>query len=220
MRTVKLLTFILLSPLTVLAATLNVSLNTSAVAGSNVKVVFDITANTLNLNTLDILNFSAPGSTMGLPETSGGLVDGDLILIHNPAPFTFIQTGSFFNELIVNLGPIGNSVTFNLSYTTSSPAPGTPPDEIAFFLLDSTFQPLFPTADPLGTDALFVVDLNGPSTSPAIYSPATESSPGNIQITIPGQTTTVPEPSTFSIAIIAVAALGLKARSLRRRAQR
>src|SRR5579864_2592275 len=111
------------------ANTLNVVINTSSIASSNVKVVFDVTANTLNLNTL---NFSAPGSTTGLPETTGGLVDGDLILLHNPAAFTFIDTGSFFNELIVNLAPVSNSVLFTLSYTTNAPVMGTAPDEIAF----------------------------------------------------------------------------------------
>jgi len=199
----------------VLADTLNVSIDTSAVAGSPLKAVFDVTANTPFLNEVDILNFSAPGSTMGLTETTGGLVDGDLILLSNPAPFTFIDTGAFFNELIVNLTPVSNTVTFGLSYTTNAPVPGTPPDQIAFFLLDSSYLPLFPTSDPLGADALFSIDLNGTSSSPNIYSPAIQSSPGNVQITVPG-TTPVPEPTTLLLTLSGVAIIAFKIYPTRR----
>jgi hypothetical protein len=197
--------------LTVLSAvggTLNVSINTSAVAGTPLKVVFDLTANTLNLNELDILNFSAPASTLGSPETTGGLVAGDIILGLNPAPFTSIQTGAFFNELIVNLTPVRNSVTFGLSYSQNAPAGGTLPDEIAFFLLNSSYNPLFPTSDPFGTDSLFVIDLKGNSTSPNIYSPAAQTTSGNVQITVPGPQGAIPEPSTLVIVGFALAGIG------------
>lgn len=198
---------------------LNVSINTSGLAGTDLKVVFDVTANTLNLNTLDINNFSAPGSTLGHPETTGGLVDGDIILGLNPAPFTYIQTGSFFNELIVNLQPVASSVTFSLSYTENAPGPGTAPDEISFFLLNSSYQPLFSTDDPFGADSLFDIDLNGANTSTDVYSPAVQTSPGNVQITVPGSTT-VPEPSIpvlLLIGLLPIIALKIQcSRRLRR----
>jgi hypothetical protein len=189
----------------------NVSIDTSAVAGADLKVVFDVTANTPFLNTLNINNFSAPGSTMGLPETTGGLIDGDLILGLNPAPFTFIQTATFFNELIVNLAPVSNQVTFTLDSTTNAPASGVFSDEVAFYLLDSSYNALFPTTDPLGANALFTIDLAGASTSPAVYSPATQTSPSGIQITVPGSTpATVPEPSAILLTVTILGFIALK----------
>jgi hypothetical protein len=197
--------------------TIAVSMNTSAVAGSNIKVVFDITANTLNLNQLDIENFAAPGSTYGLPETTGGLVDGDLILLNNPAAFTSIQTGSFFNELIVNLAPVGKSVSFTLSYTGNAPSGGALPDEVAFYLLDSSYNALFPTADPLGTDTLITVDLTGASPTPNVYAPASQTSPGHVQITIPGGATSTPEAGSFQLVMMAGVLAGAFKLFVRRR---
>jgi hypothetical protein len=190
-------------PLPAFSDSVNVSINTSAVAGTDLKAVFDVTANTPHLNQLNINNFSAPQSTLGQPETTGGLVDGDIILGLNPAPFTYIDTGSFFNELIVNLTPVANSITFNLSYSENAPSSGTAPDEISFFLFNSSYQPLFSTSDPLGTDSLFAIDLNGAATSTDIYSPAAQTSPGNIQITVPGSVATTPEPTTLLMMVTA-----------------
>ena len=211
---------IVLTALSGLAGTLNFSINTSAVAGSALKVVFDVTANTLLLNEVDIDNFSAPGSTMGLPETTGGLIDGDLILGLNPAPFTSIQTKVFFNELIVNLAPVAKSVAFSLFYTENAPSGSILPDDVALFLLDSSYTPLFPTSDPLGTDALASIDLTGPNPKPNVYSPAIQTSPGNVSITIPGQGTATPEPGTLFFTLTAAAAVAFKTKVPMRRAHR
>jgi len=183
--------------LPVSAGTINLSINTAAVSGQNITVAFDIIANTQNLNFLDILNFSAPGATMGVPQTSGGLVTGDLILRLNPAPFTQIATGSFFNELLVNLTPVGNLITFQLSFTENGPSNSALPDNIALFLLNEAGLPLFPTSDPTGADSLLSVDLTGdPGGVLNVYSPATQTSPGNVQVTVPAQAG-VPEPASF-----------------------
>jgi hypothetical protein len=214
--TVLLLAF---TTLPAFADVLNVSVDTSSVAGTDVKFVFDMTSSTPFLNTLYIENFSAPGSVLGLPETTGGLIDGDLILGLNPAPFTFIETATFFNELIVNLAPVSDSVTFSLDYTTNSPSGGVLPDEIDFSLLDGSYNPLFPTSDPLGTDTSFAIDLTGPSPSPNVFSPAVETSPGNILITVPGPTTTVPEPSAVFLPLTILAIIALKIHPSRRSQQ-
>lgn len=190
------------------AGLIKVSIDTSAIAGSALKVVFDVAANTPGLNRVDILNFSAPGSTMGLPETTGGLVTGDLILGVNPAPFTNMETSAFFNEVIVNLTPVSKNITFTLSYTENVPAPDTLPDEIVFSLLDTSYQPLFATSDPLGTNSLFVVDLSGTSTTPVAFNPAVRLSSGDIQIKVPGgppPPPPIPEPNSLSLAILALA---------------
>lgn len=183
-----------------IAATTNITINTAAVKGRAVKVVIDVTANTTNLNNLTITNFAATGSTMGIPEIQGGLVTGDLILVNNPASFTSVETSYFFNEVIVNLNPVGNSVNFTLTYTQSAPSAGVLPDQISVSLLDSSYKPLFTTSDPLGTNALVAIDLIGTSTAPSIYSPAVQTTPGNISIVVPGSNS---PPSVVSLSPVA-----------------
>src|SRR6266446_7998617 len=82
------------------ATTYQVTMDTSAIKGTNGQLAFDFTKNGPLFNTVDILNFSTD-STLGVPITEGGIVEGDLILRINPAPFTRINGGSFFNKLIV-----------------------------------------------------------------------------------------------------------------------
>jgi hypothetical protein len=158
---------------------------------------------------------------MDLPSSTGGLVQGDLILLDNPAAYTEIEKGSAFNEVIVNLNPVGNLITFTLEYSDAGPLGGFPPDQVSLFLLDSNFQPLFPTDDPLGADALFAIDLTGaPGGVLSLYKPATLQSAGNIAVTIPGPVNPIPEPSTQSMLISAAAFLGLRILWPRLRARR
>ena len=167
------------------AGTATVTINTAALAGAKIKTAFDFTANTLNRNSATISNYSAPGSTMGLPETLGGLISGDLILQNNPASSTSIEFGSFFNSLAVVLNTTGNQITFSISYSELGPLGGAPPDAIAFYILDAAGQPLFATSDPLGTNALFTIELTGAVGGVVTaYTPAVKTGT-SIQITIP-----------------------------------
>jgi hypothetical protein len=202
----------------------NVSIDSSNVAGSSLGVAIDFTtAETGPFNAcfptcVKIHNFSAPGSTMGLPLTTNGFTQGDLILINNPANFTELEKGSPFNEVIVVLSPVGSLITFRLEFTDSAPSnPANPPDQISVFLLDTTnFLPIFPTSDPLGTDALFVVDLDGTAGGNiSAFSPTVLGTNGLLSVVIPSQGPgVIPEPSGL---LLVGAGIGLMGTRLRRR---
>ncbi len=70
-----------------LATQYSVDIDTSAVQGTAGALVFDVASNALVSNTVSILNFTHDGTT-DLPETQGGLVEGDIIRLQNPAPVT------------------------------------------------------------------------------------------------------------------------------------
>jgi hypothetical protein len=135
---------------------------------------------------------------MDFPFTTGGIIQGDLILIKNPATYTEIEKGSAFNELVVNLSPVGNLITFALAYNDDGPPPGFPPDEISLFLLGTSSLPLVPTSDPTGANALFAIDLTGiPGGDISIFAPTIQNQ-NNLSIIIPGQNgPEVPEPAAF-----------------------
>src|SRR6266446_3493857 len=177
---------------TAYATTISVTINTTAVAGSSSKLVFDFVTNAPERGEhLELLNFSAPGAVIGLPETLGGLVSGDLILLRNPAPFTVVDADFFFNEIAVNIQRFTEAITVTLQIPDLAPVPGVPPDEFALFLLDSAGRPL-PTSDPLGANALFVIDITGSAGGVSgAFVPAVFTSPNNVQITIPSPSITV-----------------------------
>jgi hypothetical protein len=117
---------------------------------------------------VSIVDFTHDGA-VGLPETQGGLVSGDIPLGLNPAPHTTIQDDFFFNELLLPFTSFGTSITFAIQIIGSAPGVGTVPDEFAFFILGATRQPLFASFDPLGADAFFAIDVDG--TSSGVLSP-------------------------------------------------
>src|SRR5262249_18271132 len=92
----------------------NVNINTAGVVGLPGSLVFDLTIEAPpSPNHAEIVSFTAPGSTAGLPTTQGGLVEGDLVLPpFNTGAFTEIEGGSFFNELSVNFTSFGPSISF------------------------------------------------------------------------------------------------------------
>jgi hypothetical protein len=188
-----------------------VTIDTSAIAGQSGQLTFDFTNNNPgDGNHVSILNFSAPGATLGLPTTQGGLVSGDLILGLNPAPFTQIDGDFFFNELNVTFTSFANLVTFTVGVSSIPPPSGVPPAEFAFFMLDASGSPLFPTADPSGADALFTIDVTGaPGGVRNIYSPAMLTSANNIDIVVPGGVASVPEPSSRSLLVLVLAIVAI-----------
>lgn len=204
-----------LAPLTVLliafcvahsalaVTTYDVTIDTSAVSGKNGQLAFDFTKSDPAFNAVDILNFSTDG-TLGLPETQGGLVEGDLILGSNPAPHTRINGGFFFNELVLNLKPFGTSITFTLQLTENH-TPGQIPDQFALFLLDESGLPLFSTSDPLGADALFAVDITGVAGGDlSVFSPTVFTPPTTLKIIVPAKLIQVPidiKPGSFPNSI-------------------
>ena len=65
------------------------------------------------------------------------------------------------HQLSVPFVALGSSVIFSVQLP--EPTPSGVPDEMAFFYLADSVTAAFPTADPLGTSALFAIDVTGQS---------------------------------------------------------
>jgi hypothetical protein len=192
---------------------LDVTINTGTVSGGSGSLVFDFVTNNPggNFNTVKILTFATNG-TLGLPQTQGGLVSGDLILGANPAAFTTIESSFAFNELLLPYSQFGTSTTFSLDISGFAPNLGIP-DEFSLFLLDTKGNPLFPTSDPLGADSLLTVDVTGAAGGAVnVFSPASLSGQ-NVQINVPGPST-VPEPSSLLLIASALFLMVAHARKI------
>ena len=192
----------------------NVNIDTTSLAGTNGKLAVDyIVNNPPSGHHVEILDFLTNSFTAGLPESAGGLVEGNVFL----PPFTTVGAaltgvvgnshiggGFFFNELILNL-KFGTSISFDLHVPEY--AVGAVPDQVALFLLDSAYLPLFPTTDPTGANALFVVDITGASTVAATaFAPATLNG-SNLNIVTPGGPVQVPDQGSVSLLAIALSGL-------------
>jgi hypothetical protein len=197
----------------------NVTINGAAASGQTVGLAFDFFAPSApSANQVFILNFATNG-TMGLLQSEGGLVEGDLVLGLNPSPFTRIEGDFFFNEALVTLQPFGTQTSFTLSFTENAPAPGAIVDSFAFYILDDSGLPLFPTTDPLGTDALFAFDFTGPGGALSVFGPTTVNG-GNISIVVPGAPEPpIPEPSIVALLGLSAAAGAMRWRRRRHRAR-
>lgn len=166
-------------------ATYTITIDTSAVTGSVGAIALDFTSNTPNDNSVSILSFSHDGTT-GLPETQGGLISGDIILLLNPAPFTQIADGSFFNSLVVPFDSFGSQIIFSLQITENAALPSEIPDQFSFYVLGPDRLPPFGTLDPLGTDALFTISVDGsPQGLLGVFDPTMSVDGDQLGITVP-----------------------------------
>lgn len=131
-----------------------VSIDTRHFMGTNAYLAFDLIDNDPATNSVSILDFKQDGQLSTPVITSGGPVTGSL-----PGPTTLEDTDNY-NEILQPI-TLGTSISFTLAlteYRTGSMFP----DQFSFFILDSSYMPLFPTSDPApGANALFVIDING-----------------------------------------------------------
>lgn len=171
------------------ASSYTVTIDTSLVQGKAGAVSFDFTSNGpddfVDSNLVFIFDFTHDGVT-GLPETRGGLVQGDIILLANPAAFTSIEDDFFFNQLSVPFTSFGTSITFNVQTTEVAPTVADLPDELSLFILGTDGRTMFNTTDPLGADAIFSLCIDGTPTGLFnVFAPADENPTGFINLQIP-----------------------------------
>jgi hypothetical protein len=170
---------------TVNAAQYTVRINTTRVAGTPGALAIDFLADTATFHEVTIRDFSTDGTT-GLPETEGGLVTGDLIELENPADFTEIDNGFFFNQVIIPFTRFGKEIVFTLQTQDGPVSDGGLPSEVSVFLLDEDRNALFPTGDPLGADALLALCITGdPDGDLQVFSPASLKPGAVVEATVP-----------------------------------
>jgi hypothetical protein len=183
------------SPVPVNATLLNVSVDTSAIAGQSAFLAFDFidgdaAGGGLSNNTATISGFSLSGGALqGDGERLGG-VSGTLI----PGPLTLMDSYSFlgdtysFNEFLQPV-VLGDIFRFTIEVTENFVDKDyTIPDLFSLWLLDENFVP-FPTDDPTGANLLAVAGADRTATLYRL------------------QVQAIPEPSTLTL--LAVGALGL-----------
>ena len=136
------------------AATIQVTVDTSALSGTSASLSWDLTDGDPGASTTAIISgFSTNGGSFDASQaTSTGGVSGSL-----PGPVTITDT-DFFNSLLQPL-TLGTSLSFTLDMTTAASGQGVP-DALAFFLLTADGLASLVATDLLG-DALVTLDANG-----------------------------------------------------------
>jgi len=142
---------ILMLPLTAKASVYNIAVDTTPLRGTVGALAMDfLDGDGLVNNTITLSHFVADATL------AAGTPTGDISGTLSPGPVVLGDTG-FFNEWLQPV-TFGSFLTFQLENAAGGPF--TPmPDSFSFFLLDSTLLP-YPSDDPLGTDALLVLDID------------------------------------------------------------
>ena len=174
----------------------NVSVTTTPIQGMSGFVVFDFIGGSPVFNNNATISGFTSDATLGSATTSGA-VSGTL----TPGPLVLSDT-AFLSEWNQS-ATFGTAMSFQLRLDTNFVSGGIP-DEFSFFLEDSTGTP-FPTSDPTGANALFVVDITGSPLSPEVFT----SSSASASVT---SVSTVPEPSALCLMLYAIGFAGTLAR--------
>ena len=136
-----------------------VRLNTSEFAGQAKALAFDYISGDTIPNTANILKFAHDGQ-LGRVLWNDGPVSGGLAFGRQPADAS-IQNRGFENRLLVPFDAIGTHADYTLSLSENAGLGTLVHDEFAFYFLNGDGSIAFATTDPLGTAALFSVDVTG-----------------------------------------------------------
>jgi len=155
-------------------------MNPQQVSGLMTTLAFEFTSSDTNTNTAMILNFVHDGKAQ--PAThEGGPIFGKLLDGANPADTTTMEDFGFYAEVGVPFDSLGSQIRFSVDLTEGDPAQQGLPDELSLFLLRQHDLIPYPTADDLGADALFAIDVTGqPGGDLSVFSPLTFVAPDSL----------------------------------------
>lgn len=181
----------LLSTSSLAATTYQVRLNTTPWTGLRARLAFDFTSSNAFTNTVNLYDFEHDGR-IGMIETQGGLVSGDLLLDMNPAFFTQMQDEfvtsepAFYTQLVLPFDSLGTSISFIVDLTEFSIGETQLFDEFAFYVVGIGDMHPFTTADPRGANALFSISINGVSGGDlGVFSPMQFVPPDTLKLSLP-----------------------------------
>lgn len=136
------------------AASYDVKIETSDIAGTDVSIAFDLLAGGASSSSISIVDFATDGTLSLNPTILGGVVGalpGEIAL----------STVDLFNEYLETI-KLGTSISFTFNISGTPPASGATPDGFSFFLLNPIDGlPIFSTSDVTGSDALFLIAIDG-----------------------------------------------------------
>jgi hypothetical protein len=171
----------------------DVDLDTTAVMGQPGAVEFVVTSPRGMVTYGSIHSFRHDGIAFDDVETAGhvegGIVNGDHLSGTQIAATTYLSLDEdrFLIRLYIPFTSYGTFIRFSVELTPRYiPPDGSLPDELAFYLFDSTGEPLFSTADQLGSDAVFGISANGTSPGyPEVFEPAFLENQSQINLGVP-----------------------------------
>lgn len=170
-----------------------VTVDTSALAGTDADIAFDLIDGGPPANTITLSSFATDGMVGG--SSSTGDVSGAF-----PGIVTIGDT-TFFNEYLQNV-ILGTTFSFVLESTNLPEDVGSIPDGFSLLVLDhATGLSLVPTSDPTGADTLFLWSLG--AAAPEIYT----SDLASVSIGPVPPVNGVPEPSTLLLATLGLLVL-------------
>ncbi|MEW6168235.1 MAG: PKD domain-containing protein, partial [Pseudomonadota bacterium] len=141
-----------------------VTVTTSPIRAGGGKLVASVVdGDGANNNYFNILEFTSDGDVILNPALTG---DASGSFLPGPA---YIGDAAFAN-LISQAVIFGNELRFLLRVSRNGLFEPFP-DSFALYLLDSADQP-YPTTDPLGTDALFAIEIDRPQPFPLVFESA------------------------------------------------
>src|SRR5262245_54496711 len=168
----------------------HVRMTPQEVSGLMTTLTFEFTSSDTNTNTARILDFVHDGKAQPAAH-DGGPIYGKLLDGANPADTTTIEDFGFYAEVGVPFDSLGSQIRFSVDLTETGPAASGLPDELSLFLLRQFDLTPFPTADDLGADALFAIDVTGQSGGDlSVFSPMAFVAPDSL--VLGGHITSVP----------------------------
>ncbi len=185
------------------AGIIDIFVDTTPIQGTTGSLAFDfIDGDGLVNNTITVSDFTSDAIL------STGAASGDATGTLSPGPLVLGDT-DFFNGWLQDL-TFGAFINFQLESTGNGSSSS--PDSFSFSLLDSSLLP-YATDDPLGTDALLILDIS--NANPVAQSFASASATVTVsEVPIP-----VPTPGTLLLFIIGgtgMLGIGLRKRAVYR----
>jgi len=175
----------------------NVTVNTSALSGTQT-IVFGITdGDGVADNNLALSGFAfGGGSTEGLANYIGTGISGDL-----SSEIDLDDSG--FSALFYQQFDPGSLLSFSLD-TTNNFAGGTP-DAFAMYICDATLSTCY--SDDTSSGAMLVLNLTGGTLTPSSFILNGASDQGLAAPVVTAATTAAPEPTSFLLLAVGIAAL-------------
>jgi hypothetical protein len=164
-----------------------VRLHTGAWTGRSAALVFDWVCADSVPNRLDVVDFQDDGRRrVALVHADPRQGDLGLDPVVHPARLTSLGSRLFHSWMSVPFDSLGRAVQFTLRVSEHRGPPARPSDMFTFSVAPGPGVPRFDTADPLGVNALFCLEVSGAEGGQlTVFPPARLIEPDTIEVVLP-----------------------------------